>query len=137
MNIQQLQLEQKMNEIERKGLLDGRKLTVFDVANQTSEFFNDKTLGLPYFRPIGLKAYSKSDKSLYNEMFKNIEEDLGVAFKSYNFQERDVLGAKSTFDSEIIDLYKALSILNAEMDIASELCSKKMKYKPQDRKSVV
>lgn len=130
MNIQQLQLEQKMNEIERKSLINGKNITVFDIASKTSEFFSDKTLGLPYFKPIVLRSYSKSDKEDYNIMFKNIEEDLKVAFKSYNFQEIDILGVKFNFDYEFIDLYNKISAFNEEIDIASELCSKKVKYKP-------
>lgn len=129
-NIQEYQIKKKEDEIVNKALLNGDIVTSFDVITKLNNFFNYKTAGLPYYKNIRLKPHSKSDPTVWNNSFKELGEDLEVAYEIYNNQEKAVLEAKSSFDSEILSLYKEFDELNSEIELANIFSNKGIVYYP-------
>lgn len=129
-NIQEYQIKKKEDEIVNEALLSGGLVTSFDVVTKLNNFFNYKTAGLPYYKNIKIKPHSKSDLKVWNNSFKELGEDLEVAYEIYNNQEKAVLEAKSSFDSEIHALYKEFDKLNSEIELANMFSNKGIVYYP-------
>lgn len=129
-NIQEYQIKKKESEIVNQALLSGGLVTSFDVVTKLNNFFNYKTAGLPYYKNVRIKPHSKSDVKVWNNSFSELGEDLEVAYEIYNNQEKAVLEAKSSFDSEILSLYKEFDELNSEIELANMFSNKGMVYYP-------
>ena len=82
MLISQIQLERKKEELIQKSLKNGIIPTSYEVGSRANEFFNSRTPGLPYYRPIKQTPYGTSNKESYNQMFSNLKEDLEVAYQA-------------------------------------------------------
>lgn len=129
-NIQEYQIAKKEKEIVDNALKSGTLVTTYNVVTRLNQFFQYKTAGLPYYKNLRIKPHSKSDKNEYNESFKNLEDDLEVAYTIYNNQEKAVIEAKSEFDLEILELYKEFDELASEIEIADMFNNKGMVYYP-------
>ena len=64
-NVQEYQVKLKEEEIYKNLLKKGQNVTTYEVTNLLNDFFEYNTLGLPYFKPIKIETYSKSDKGIY------------------------------------------------------------------------
>ena len=69
-NMQELQISKKDEEFSLELLKEGNLVTSYQVNKRLNEFFDDKTIGLPYFNPIRLNKYDVSNPQDWNKMFK-------------------------------------------------------------------
>lgn len=129
-NIQEYQMKKKEDEIVNKALKSGSLVTTYDVVTKLNQFFQYKTAGLPYYKNLRLGFHSKSNKEEYNKSFKELGEDLDVAYTIYNNQEKTVLEAKNTFDSEVLELYREFDELSSEIELADMYNNKGLVYYP-------
>lgn len=129
-NIQEYQIKNKENEILNSILLRGNEVTAHEVIAKLNNFFSKNTPGLPYYKNLNIKSHSKSDKKIYNDSFETLEGDLNTAYTVYNNQEKSILEAKNTFDSEILDLYREFDELNSEIQLANDFSNQGIIYHP-------
>ncbi|MCC0638941.1 MULTISPECIES: hypothetical protein [unclassified Clostridioides] len=130
MNIQEYQLKIKEEEIIKRLLNNGDLVTFYEVNKFISEFFEKKIIGLPYFKPITLLPYQNSDKEQFNNMFKNIEDDLKSIYEVHNNHVESFIETVNKYDLEIINIYNEANKIIAYSEIANEFSSQKMAYYP-------
>lgn len=130
-NIQEYQIKQKEEEVYTDLLKGGQLVTTYEVNKRVNDFFDDNTPGLPYFKPQKIEPYSKSDKSKYNEMFYNINEDLKIAFSIYNNQSEYVVTSQSAYDLEMESIHNKIDLLMLHSEILEEYSKKNISYYPK------
>lgn len=129
-NIQKYQITNKENEIVQNILLRGNEVTAHEVISKLNEFFTNNTPGLPYYKNLNIKPHSKSNKDIYNDSFKKLEDDLFTAHAVYNYQENSILETKNSFDSEILNIYREFDELNSEVELANDFSNQGVIYHP-------
>ncbi len=129
-NMQEYQLKQKDEEFSMELLKEGHGATNYQVNKRITEFFENKTPGLPYFKPALLKKYTRSDKKDYNNMFKNIEEDLNNAFNVYNTQTNYEVLINGDYDMQMEEANHALDSLILQTELLKKYTETKTAYEP-------
>lgn len=129
-NIQEFQISEKENEICKSLLEKGVFVTSYEVTKRLNDFFEHYIPGLPYFKPINIKAYSKSDKDVYNKMFNYINNDLNTLYSVYNSQSDYAVLSQSTHDIEMEMIHKELDYLVMQSEILDDYSKKKLSYHP-------
>lgn len=82
MSISNIQYNTKRDEFKQQLLKKGIEPNNFELNNLLIEFFDNKTLGMPYYSPILQEAYEASNKEAYNNTFKSLEEDLNTIYNA-------------------------------------------------------
>lgn len=130
MNMQELQVNSKDEEISKKLLQEGNIVTSYEVTKLLNAFFEHRVPGLPYFRPKKLVPYQKSDKADFNTMFREIEADLINAYEVYNNQCDYSIVTQSNYDTEMDNIHKEVDMLLLHSEILDEYAKKKIAYNP-------
>lgn len=129
-NMQEYQLKQKDEQYSLELLKEGHGATNYQVNKRITEFFENKTPGLPYFKPITLKKYVRSDKKYYNNMFKNIEQDLKNAFQVYNTQTNYEVLINGDYDMQMEEANHSLDKLILQTELLKKYTETKTAYEP-------
>lgn len=129
-NMQELQIKSKDDEISKKLLQEGNLVTSYEVTKLINSFFEHKVPGLPYFRPIKLTPYKQSDKKDFNSMFREIEEDLLNAYEVYNNQCDYSTVTQSNYDTEMDNIHKEVDMLLLHSEILDEYTKRNVAYNP-------
>ena len=129
-NMQEYQLKQKDEQYSLDLLKEGHGVTNYQVNKRITEFFENKTPGLPYFKPITLKKYARSDKKDYNSMFKNIEQDLKNAFQVYNTQTNYEVLINGDYDMQMEEANHSLDKLILQTELLKKYTETKTAYEP-------
>lgn len=129
-NVQEYQLKLKEEEIYKNLLKNGQTVTTYEVIKLLNDFFEYNTLGLPYFKPIKIEAYSKSDKNIYNKMFSDINEDLNIAYEVYNNQAEYSIVTQSSYELEMEDIHNQIDALMLQTEILEEYAKTNVSYHP-------
>ena len=129
-NVQEYQVKLKEEEIYKNLLKKGQNVTTYEVTNLLNDFFEYNTLGLPYFKPIKIETYSKSDKGIYNKMFSQINEDLKIAYEIYNNQAEYSIITQSSYELEMEDIHSQIDALMLQTEILEEYSKKNISYHP-------
>ncbi|WP_459482570.1 hypothetical protein [Clostridium saccharoperbutylacetonicum] len=129
-NMQEYQLRQKDEQYSLELLKKGHGATNYQVNKRITEFFENKTPGLPYFKPITLKKYVRSDKKDYNNMFKNIEQDLKNAFEVYNTQTNYEVLINGDYDMQMEAANHSLDKLILQTELLKKYTETKTAYEP-------
>lgn len=129
-NMQQYQIKQKDDEFSMELLKNGHGATSYQVNKKITEFFENKTPGLPYFKPITLNKYNKSDKRDYNRMFKSIEQDLNNAFAVYNNQTNYQVLINGDYDMKMEEANHAIDSLILQTNLLQKYTETKTAYEP-------
>lgn len=129
-NMQELQIKQKDEEFSHLLLKKGNGVTSFQVNKMVNDFFDYKTPGLPYFKPIKLENYKTSNKMDWNKMFGDIKEDLENAFIVYNNQTDYEVIINGDYDMRMESANKAIDSLVYQTQLLEEYTEKKVAYTP-------
>jgi uncharacterized protein YjdB len=128
--MQELQVKQKDEEFSLELLKKGHAVTTYEVTKMLNAFFDTRVPGLPYFNPTRLTRYSTSDKDVYNNMFKEIREDLENAYMIYNNQTDYGVIINGDYDMRMETANKAIDSLILQTQILEEYTKKKIAYTP-------
>ena len=129
-NMQEYQIKQKDDEFSMELLKMGHGATSYSVNKKIYEFFENKTPGLPYFKPVTLKKYTRSDKKDYNKMFKSIEEDLINAFAVYNNQTNYTVLISGDYDMQMEEANHTIDKLILQTELLKKYTETKTAYEP-------
>ena len=120
--ISHLQLQKQKDKISEEILSKGNIPTSYEIESKAQEFFEVKTLGLPYYRPLKQQQWGYSNPVRYNQMFSQLETDLAIAYQANlkNNQsaielEENYLIERNRLDARI----QALRVRLAQMNQAS------------------
>lgn len=130
LSVQECQIKNKEEEIYKRLLKNGQVVTSYEVNKLLNEFFESNIPGLPYFKPVEIEAYSKSNKTIYNEMFSKINTDLISAYDIYNNQAEYSVVTQNSYDLEIEDINNQIDSLMLQAQILEEYSKKNTFYYP-------
>lgn len=130
-NVQEYQIKQKEEEIYTELLKSGQNVTTYEVNKKVNDFFDNNTPGLPYFKPVKIESYSKSDKSKYNDMLYRISEDLKIAFHIFNGQSEYSIVSQSAYDLEMESIHNKIDLLMLHSEILENYSKRNISYYPK------
>lgn len=100
MNISKMQYTLKEKETIQNLLKIGIEPNTFEVSNRVGEYFDMKIPGLPYYSPISIKPHETSNPKEWNEMFKNLNTDLDIVYKTNVDQNNRIMTMEEYYLSE-------------------------------------
>ena len=129
-NMHEHQINQKDEEFSLEVLKEGKGITSYQINKQIFEFFENKVPGLPYYTPIKLLNYTRSNKKDYNKMFSQIEQDLNNAFEVYNSQTDYQILLNGDYNIKIQEANRLLDLLVLQSEMLNKYTQTKTAYEP-------
>lgn len=127
-SIQKYQIQKERDKITKSILQTGREFDKYDIYNGMAEVFSKYTPGVPYYTPLHIEKFERSNKEVYNESFILLEQDLDAIYHSYRLNEINILSAKEHYDSNMYHIMELMSSISAELEIAKEYIAKNVPY---------
>lgn len=82
MSISAIQKKRKTEQFTQELLQKGIEPNNFELNKMLTEYFDNHTLGMPYYAPIKQKPYEESNKADYNHNFQTFQEDIETAYQA-------------------------------------------------------
>ena len=88
MSISAIQRRRKTREFTQQLLQKGIEPNNFELNRMLTEYFDNHTLGMPYYAPNKQKPYEESNKDDYNHNFLGFKEDIETIYEA-NIEENN------------------------------------------------
>lgn len=121
MSISRLQYNNKKDEFITSLLKIGVRPNNYELNNMIAEFFDNKTLGMPYYAPIQQTAYEASNREAYNHNFLALQEDLAIMFQSNIEANNKAVAIQEYYDMEKIKVINAIQKLTLRVQNVEEI----------------
>lgn len=121
MSISRIQYNQKKEEFKQELLKKGIEPNNYELNLMLSQYFNNKTLGMPYYSPIKQQAYEVSDKESYNSNFMSLGEDMKTIYDSNIEANNKAVAIQEYYDTEKTKVMNAIQKLSLRADNISEI----------------
>ena len=82
LSISAIQKKRKTEQFTQELLQKGIEPNNFELNKMLTEYFDNHTLGMPYYAPIKQRPYEESNKADYNHNFKTFQEDIETAYQA-------------------------------------------------------
>ena len=82
LSISAIQKKRKTEQFTQELLQKGIEPNNFELNKMLTEYFDNHTLGMPYYAPIKQKPYEESNKADYNHNFQTFQEDIETAYQA-------------------------------------------------------
>lgn len=120
MSINSIQLQEKTKELQARLLKMGVEPNNYELNKLLHEFFDSKTLGMPYYSPIQQKSHEVSSKEDYNHNFETFGQDIQNAYKADIQANNKAVAMCQYYDVEKENIKNALSRLALKVDGMAE-----------------
>lgn len=114
--IAKTQLQRKTEEIKQALLKNGIEPNSFEVSKKIHEFFDTKTMGLPYYSPKEQTPYEVSSKEDYNHNFETLNEDLKISYEVNTALNNKATSMQEYYDTEENNIRNRLSNIALQID---------------------
>lgn len=131
MSIQKYQIDNKTKEAVINLLRKGNVVTSYEVSKDIYAYFETYQPGLPVFKPVVLKPFTKAKKDDLNKMFLCIGKDMQTAFDVLNEACRKSILRKEKFNIETFKLNKMVDEIIIEYETLKKYVSKKTAFVPK------
>lgn len=82
LSISAIQKKRKTKQFTQELLQKGIEPNNFELNKMLTEYFDNHTMGMPYYAPIKQKPYEESNKADYNHNFRTFQEDIETAYQA-------------------------------------------------------
>ena len=120
MSISSIQKKRKTKEFSSALLKKGIEPNNFELNKMLTEYFDNHTIGMPYYAPKKQNPYEPSSKKDYNHNFLGIKEDLDVIYEANIEANNKAVAMQEYYDLEKIKVTNALNKLNLRVKNLSE-----------------
>ena len=120
MSISSIQKKRKTKEFSSTLLKKGIEPNNFELNKMLTEYFDNHTIGMPYYAPKKQNPYEPSSKKDYNYNFSGIKEDLDVIYEANIEANNKAVAMQEYYDLEKIKVTNALNKLNLRVKNLSE-----------------
>lgn len=120
MSISAIQRKRKTNEFNQYLLKKGIEPNNFELNMMLMEYFDNHTMGMPYYSPIKQKPYEESSKEDYNHNFKTFKEDIETAYQANIEANNKAVAMQEYYDLERNKVRNALTKLSLRVDNITE-----------------
>ena len=100
MSISKIQYNTKKEEFKQELLKKGIEPNNYELNNLLSEFFDNRTLGMPYYTPIKQEPYETSNREAYNHTFKALEQDMQTIYSANIKANNKAVAIQEYYDTE-------------------------------------
>ena len=98
--ISNLQIENAKRNIILEILQEGVSPSSFQVLEKLNYFFQDKKVGLPYYKPLEIEANSITNSEDWNKALNEIKVDLDLLFQSNGELNKKIIENEESFNTE-------------------------------------
>lgn len=120
MSISSIQKRRKTKEFQTELLKKGIEPNNYELNRMLTEYFDNHTLGMPYYAPIKQKPYEESSKKDYNHNFKTFQEDIETIYEANIEANNKAVAMQEYYDLEKNKVRNALSKLQLRVKNISE-----------------
>ena len=120
MSISSIQRRRKTNEFIQKLLQKGIEPNNFELNRMLTEYFDNHTLGMPYYAPIKQKPYEESSKDDYNHNFLGFKEDIETIYEANIEANNKAVAMQEYYDIEKNKVRNALTKLSLRIENITE-----------------
>ncbi len=120
MSISQIQYDRKRKEFAEQLVKKGIEPNNFELHRLLTEYFDNHTMGIPYYSPIKQTPYEASNKDHYNHNFKGFKEDIDTVYEANVEANNKAVALQEYYDTEKNKVQNALSKLALRIQNISE-----------------
>ena len=121
MSISKIQYNTKKEEFKQELLKKGIEPNNYELNNLLSEFFDNKTLGMPYYAPIKQEAYEASNKESYNHTFKALGQDMQTIYNANIEANNKAVAIQEYYDTEKTKVINAIQKLSLRVENINDI----------------
>ena len=121
MSISKIQYNTKKEEFKQGLLKKGIEPNNYELNNLLSEFFDNKTLGMPYYAPIKQEAYEASNKEAYNYTFEALGQDMKTIYDANIEANNKAVAIQEYYDTEKTRVMNAIQKLSLRVQNINEI----------------
>lgn len=121
MSISKIQYNTKKEEFKQELLKKGIEPNNYELNNLLSEFFDNKTLGMPYYAPIKQEPYETSNKEAYNYTFKALGQDMQTIYDANIEANNKAVAIQEYYDTEKTKVMNAIQKLSLRVQNINEI----------------
>lgn len=111
MSISRIQYERKKQEFIEELVKKGIEPNNFELHRLLSEYFDNHTMGMPYYTPIKQVPYEESSKEHYNHNFQTFQEDIETVYQADIEANNKAVAMQEYYDLEKTKVQNALAKL--------------------------
>lgn len=116
MSISAIQKKRKTEQFTQELLQKGIEPNNFELNKMLTEYFDNHTLGMPYYSPIKQKPYEESNKADYNHNFQTFQEDIETAYQANIEANNLAVAMQEYYDLEKNKVRNALERLSLRVE---------------------
>ena len=120
MSISFIQRKKKKDEFTEQLLKKGIEPNNYELNRMLAEYFENHTLGMPFYSPIKQQPYEESNKDNYNHNFKTFQEDIETVYQANIEANNKAVAIQEYYDLEKSKVRNALTRLALRVDNAIE-----------------
>lgn len=121
MSISKIQYNAKKEEFKQELLKKGIEPNNYELNNLLSSFFENKTLGMPYYAPIKQEPYDVSNKEAYNHTFNSLGEDMKTMYAANIEANNRAIAIQEYYDTEKTKIANAIQKLALRVENIREI----------------
>lgn len=121
MSISKIQYNTKKEEFKQELLKKGIEPNNYELNNLLSEFFDNKTLGMPYYAPIKQDAYETSNREAHNYTFEALGQDMQTIYDANIEANNKAVAIQEYYDTEKTKVMNAIQKLSLRVENINEI----------------
>lgn len=120
MSISKIQLNRKIKEFSELLVKKGIEPNNYEINILLKEYFDNHTLGMPYYSPIKQKPYEESSKDDYNHNFLTFKEDIETAYEANIEANNKAVSIQEYYDTEKTKVFHAIDKISLRINCLEE-----------------
>lgn len=132
MSISSIQKRRKTKEFQQQLLKQGIEPNNYELNKMLTEYFDNHTLGIPYYSPVQQKPYEESSKIDYNHNFKTFKEDIETIYEANIEANNKAVAIQEYYDLEKNKVRNSI----AKLQLRVENITEALKYNSHSKQYV-
>jgi hypothetical protein len=108
LSISKIQKDRKIKQFAQELAQKGVEPNNYEINILLREYFDNHTMGMPYYSPIKQKPYEESSKDDYNHNFLTFKEDIETAYEANIEANNKAVSIQEYYDSEKSKVFHAI-----------------------------
>ena len=108
MSISKIQRDRKIKQFAQELAQKGIEPNNYELNNLLREYFDNHTMGMPYYAPIKQNPYEESSKDDYNHNFLTFKEDIETIYEANIEANNKAVSIQEYYDTEKTKVFHAI-----------------------------
>ena len=120
MSISKIQRDRKIRQFAQELAQKGIEPNNYEINILLKEYFDNHTMGMPYYAPIKQKPYEESSKEDYNHNFYTFKEDIETVYEANIEANNKAVSIQEYYDSEKAKVFHSIDKLALRINCLQE-----------------